>query len=245
MKTVSKWLVPEGGGAPLITMPNCPKPIHSCAPRTIMSKREWDATRYACYEEHDNICEICGRQCGTKRGELYLHQAHECYELDYEACTSTFKRLCCICSLCHNGIHSGRAITCYRNHVPLWTKEYTLEVARNVFELVHKWNKLHDDEPPLRVWRTFVDWLSEPSLHDELSQMIKEYDIHFYTAKNADGENGTWNKWKLIYNDMEYYSPYEDIQAWQAAMDKNNKQDLARNNLFTGDEFEELRRNIS
>lgn len=212
----------------------------NCAPRTIMGAGQWDETRKACYEACNRHCEICGAECGPGKMD-----AHELYDIDYEACTSTFVRLVGLCKKCHTGfIHSGRAITCYRNHVPLWSKDVMLDAARHGFELVHNWNKLHPDAEPLRVWRTFIDWLSEPSLHDELSQMIKEYDIHFYTAKNADGENGTWNKWKLIYNDTEYYSPYEDMAAWAAEMDKNNKQDLARNNLFAGDEFEELRKNI-
>lgn len=245
MKIVNEWKVPEGSGIPLLTMPNIPKPLHGdgMQPRTIVGKTEWDKMRKACYEEHDDVCEICGTKCrSTREGDLPLHQCHELFSYDFVECIAKFERLCCICYRCHMFIHSGRAITMYRNHNPWHTKDYMVDLARHGFELISKWNKLHPDEEPLRLWSTIVGWCNEPSLGNAISQMIDDYDIHFYSAPNAMGENGTWNKWKLIYDGEEYYSPYQDDRDWEVAMDK--KSGIDNTSLFVGDEFEELRRNI-
>lgn len=238
----TKWCVPEDG-IPLLTMPNVPHALHGLAPRIIMGATEWNKTRKACYAEHDNICEICGRLCGSKRGDQYMRQAHECYEIDYANKSCTFKRLCCICSSCHNVIHSGRAITMYKSHTPLWTKQSMLDLAEHGFRLIYKWNQQHPDKQ-LKMFQTIEEWLKEPSLTDNLRRLIDQYHIEFYYVPETNTKED-WGKWKLIYNDVEYYSPYHSIEDWQAAMNKNNEHDkIERKQLFDGDEFAELRHNI-
>ena len=101
MTKLTKWLVPEEGGVPLLTMPNVPHDLHGLAPRTIMGRKLWDETRFACYAEHEDTCEICGQKlAGTIKSDLPLHQCHECYEVDYEKQRCTFNRLCCLCTQC-------------------------------------------------------------------------------------------------------------------------------------------------
>lgn len=246
MKVVTKWTVPEGGGAPLLTMPNIPKPLQGnlCQPRTIVGKTEWDKMRKECYELAGDICEACGQKlCGRTKGEYPLHHAHELFSYDFDNCTATFERVVCLCPACHVGfLHSGRAITMYLNHNFYYTKEFMLENLERAFKLIHQWNVTHSDQEPLRIWATILRWADEPSLAEGVNRLIKEYDIHFYTAANAMGENNTWSKWKLIYDGTEYYTPYEDDSAWQRAMDEKNGIETA--SLFEGDVFEELRKNI-
>lgn len=245
MPKVTTWTAPEGGGAPLLTMPNVPHPLHGLAPRTIMGSAAWKAYREQVYAEHDDVCEICGQKlCGKLKGDYPLHHAHEVYDIDYEAKTCTFIRACCICPACHTGfIHSGRAITMYKNHMPLWSKEVLLDGAEHGFELVHKWNKLHPDSQ-LKVFQTIEEWLKEPSLKEELQALIDQYEIQFYHVPDTDTKKD-WGKWKLIYDDTEYYSPYQSKEEWKAMMDKNNHREAENNKqLFSGDEFEELRNNL-
>lgn len=237
MKIVTEWEVPQGDGAPILTMPNVPKPLHSLAPRTIMGATAWKEAREACYEACNRHCEVCGAECGPGKMD-----AHELYDYDFEKCEARFNRLVGLCKSCHGIIHSGRMLTMFHNHNFYYTKDYLLTSLERSFELVQKWNKLHEDAEPLRVWATILAWADEPSLGDEVRQLIDDYGIHFYTAENAMGENGTWNKWKLIYDGTEYYSPYEDMAAWADEMAKKNGED--NTSLFVGDEFEELRKNI-
>lgn len=142
---------------------------------------------------------------------------------------------------CHTGvIHSGRAVTMYKNHTPLWTKDIMLRAAEHGFELVSKWNKLHKDKKPLKMFSTFLDWLKEPSLAIEMKELIDKYHIEFYDVPATDTKEN-WGKWKLIYNGAEYYSPYSTLEEWEEAMQSESERQVAQNkNLFEGDVFEEL-----
>lgn len=209
----------------------------NCNPRTIMGTKAWSEARTACYEACGRKCEICGADCPAGRMD-----AHELYEMDYERKTCTFVRLIGLCKKCHGGvIHSGRAITMYKNHMPLWTKPIMLEAAEHGFQLVQKWNKLHPDEKPLRMFSTIKDWLKEPSLTMGLQLLIDQYGIEFYDVPPTDTKND-WGKWKLIYEGAEYLSPYKTEAEWEAAMQKRNRQDQGQNtNLFEGELFDKLR----
>lgn len=240
MQKLTKWVPPKHGGAPLLTMGNIVKPLHKVNPRLIMGTTAWKKTREACYAEHNDTCEVCGCKLAAHRGtDGPIHECHECYLTDYETCTVEFKRLCCLCGWCHKFLHSGFSLTNYRNCVPLWTKEYMLELAKHGFSLIHEWNKSHTKQ--LRVYATYVAWLEEPTLHDEMKKLVEEYDIHFWSAENADGENGTWSKWKLVYDGVEYYSPYEDMVAWANAMEEANRNsDRAAKDLFNKEDMDQL-----
>lgn len=242
MRTQTNWEAPEGGGAPLLTMSNIPRPLHLLAPRTIMGTTQWNKLRQDCYERCDYTCEACGAKCA--KGKCH---AHEVYDIDFESCTATFNRAVGLCAACHVGfIHSGRAITCYTNHIPLWTKEYMLANAEHGFSLIDDWNKKHPKDEPLRVWQTVKRWLEEPSLAIEMKELVEKYNIKFWRAPNAEGENGSWSKWKLVYDGAEYYSPYASREEYEAKMEENNSQLENRpKDLFAGEEFETLRRNIN
>lgn len=208
----------------------------NCAPRAIMGTKAWNLMRHECYAACDYHCEICGAKCD--RGKLH---AHELYDFDYKKKTSTFVRLIGVCVTCHTGvIHSGRAITCYKNHAFRWTKKVMLDAAEHGFQLVHKWNKLHPDDKPLRMFQTFKDWLKEPTLTEDLQALIDKYEIKFYGVPPTDTEDD-WGKWKLIYNGAEYYSPYQSQAEWEAAMQENNQREAFFNkDLFDTKGMDEL-----
>lgn len=241
MKT--KWIAPEGGGAPLLTMPNIPHALHALAPRTIMGTTEWNKYRKKVYEEHEDICEICGQKLSGHRGDIYpLHQAHEIYNIDYKKKCCTFVRACCICPNCHNFIHSGRAITMYRNHIPLWDKAMMIGLAEHGFRLVAEWNKTHSTR--LKCFDTFLNWLQEPSLEGEMRELIARYRTEFYHVPSTQTSED-WGKWRLVYDGVAYYSPYQSENEWAEAMKtESEKREEQNRQLFSGNEFEELRNNI-
>lgn len=245
-RKTTKWTPPKGGGAPLLTMPTIPTPCHGLAPREVMGRTAWDSMRKACYEEHGDICEICGQKLGSKRGgDLPLHNAHECYELDYQNYTMTFRRLICVDPSCHQAIHSGRALTCYLNHMPLYDKEYMLRLAEHVFQLVHNWNKLHPDDEPLRLYETYLDWMAEPTLTASMEELVRKYEIEFYSIPNRKIWDNAFDEWKLVYDGTEYYGLYKDRADWEQQMAKRNRQDDSGPPLFDGEEFDKLKAMIA
>ena len=66
VKLVTEWKCPEGGGAPIIAMPNIPKPLHLVNPRNLLGKKTWDIMRKSCYAKADLTCEICWKTISTK-----------------------------------------------------------------------------------------------------------------------------------------------------------------------------------
>lgn len=78
-RLVDKWVAPEEGGAPILTMPNVPHPLHNRAPRTIVGTSTWNHMRNRCYFEAGYKCEACGAKVKT---EFYdngavRHQYHD------------------------------------------------------------------------------------------------------------------------------------------------------------------------
>ena len=45
VKTVLAWTAPKEDGAPIITMPNVPTPLHMQCPRTILGQSTWEHLR--------------------------------------------------------------------------------------------------------------------------------------------------------------------------------------------------------
>ena len=232
---VTSWECPDGTGVPLITMPNIPQPLHGkgMQPRTIFGKSAWDFMRRKAYLNADYKCEICGRE--PKKGDLH---AHELFSYDYDKTTGEFKRVVAICRTCHDAIHSGRLITMFRRKNPLYPKSYVLKVVENCFKLVHDYNLKHDE--PLRVYSTYVDFLEEPELRQEMIELIKKYDIKFYEEKVSKSKR--WKGWRVKVGHNYYDSPYTCQADWEKAMEERDAQDSVRhlNNPFDGEVFDEF-----
>lgn len=239
VKLVTKWECPEGGGAPIIAMPNIPRPLHCCSPRTILGATTWNRMRRACYAQADNTCEICG-----EKQEKGFVDAHELYDIDYKKGTSTFVRTICLCRKCHRyGIHSGRCVTLHKAGNPLMPKEALLEGAENVFRLMYEYNKKHP-KADLRAYVTFLEYLKCDDLKEEMEALIKKYHVKFYAEDEK--KMAKWNQWRLIIGDQEYPTPYEDENAWKEAMEEQGNKDTARimqknmEDKFSGGVYDEL-----
>ena len=223
VKLITKWTPPKGDDLrPLIAMPNLPKPTHALAPRTLLGASTWDRMRKACYMAADDTCEICGDKPDNPR---HRH-AHEVYEIDYAKGEVKFIRAVCVCSLDHLGcIHTGRAITLFKQGNPLYPKEFLLEGMEKAFKVISEYNK---DNPgaDLRAYATFLDYLKNDDLKEPVEELIKKYDMKFYMEDPK--KVAKWEDWKLIIGSEEYPTPYEDMEAWQKAMEKQGEKDSAR-----------------
>lgn len=240
--TYDHWDVPEDDTIAILTMPNIPKPLHGQAPRTLLGSAVWNMMRKTCYTQADDTCEICG----YKPEDLRARHGHELYSIDYATQTSEFKRVACLCKLCHiYCIHTGRALTMYKHGDPLYTKEKLLEGAEHAFSLVHKWNEEHPDKEPLRLFSTWLEYTKQKELKKPMDELIEKYDIKFYTAPTKYEGKKYWNKWKLVIGNKTYGTPYATYEEWEAKMAENNvKQygaaDARGRDPFAGKVFDEI-----
>lgn len=236
VKLVDGWLPPKGTDLrPLIAMPNIPKPLHGVNPRTLLGTPAWNRLRKACYANADDTCEICG----AKPENLRHRHGHEVYKIDYAHGTAEFDRVFCVCSLCHLAcIHTGRALTLYKQGNPLYPKEFLLEGAEHAFKIIDEYNKDNPDAD-LRAYATFLDYLKCEELVGPMEKLIKKYNIKFY-KEVEDMVN--WGDWKLIIGKNEYNTPYASEDDWKKAMEEKSKQDTARMAVdrFKGGVFNEI-----
>lgn len=241
VKLITKWEPPEGEDLrPLIAMPNLPKPTHALAPRTLLGVGTWNHMRKACYAKADNTCEICG----DKPENLRHRHAHEVYGIDYEKGTVKFVRAFCICALDHLGcIHTGRAITLYKAHSPLYPKEFLLEGAEKAFKTIYEYNQDHPGAD-LRAYVTFLEYLRCDELEKPMKELIDKYKMKFYMEDPK--KVAPWDQWKLIIGSREFPTPYKTESDWKEAMKKRGEQDSARimqksiEEKFSGGVYNEL-----
>lgn len=236
----TEWKCPETNDARVLTMPNLPRPCHGpgLQPRTIYGRVAWDKTRKRCYVKAGFKCEACGADVSASGKP----QAHELFNIDYEAGTSTFVRCVCLCSLCHQlTIHNGRALTLFKQGNPLYRAEVLLKAAESSFKAVHDWNVAHPGETPLKMYATFTEYLKEPELAAGMQDLIAKYHIKFWVEdkkKFAD-----WGKWKVIVDGKDYPTPYASYDDWVTAMQKESLNDPERqvSNPFSGGVYDEVK----
>lgn len=245
-KLADKWVAPEDGGAPILSMPNVPHPLHTLAPRTIFGATTWNHMRNRCYYEANYTCEACGAKVKTEYYEdgSIKHQyhkdgtiakrnlhAHELYTYDYEKGTAKFERCVALCECCHvRFIHSGRMLTMYKKGDPLTTEERVLEGLEHGFEQIKKYNDEHKGGEKLRVYYAVIEYTEEPTIGDKVKELIDKYNIEFYMPDGEMYPKGTpvWGHWKLVIGDKEYKSPFNSQKDWEKAMEKNNKEQLEK-----------------
>lgn len=220
---VKRWKAPSKNDVRVLGMPNIPKPLHGpgCQPRTIVGATKWNQMRLRCYENAGYKCEVCGFQ--GEPGKAQLH-AHEIFDIDYEKGTSTFVRLACLCPKCHlSFIHSGRALTMFKNHNPIYSKEKLLEGAEHGFKLIAEYNKTHKQK--IKVFSAMADYLRQPELEEDMDKLVKKYGISFYSPISVKKGAAKWEDWRMVYNGQEYRTPYKDEEAWAKKMDELNTRD--------------------
>lgn len=177
----------------------------------------------------------------NKDGDVFITgNCHELYTIDYKAGTSTFKRGIAICKTCHSFYHSGRLITLHKQGIPFYGKKQVLGTVEHGFKLINEWNKAHPDEPKLKAFATFLDYLKVDDLASEMEELIKKYDIEFWGVDSKSFAE--WGDWKLIMGNKEYPTRYKDYHDWEEAMEEMSKNDYERSasNPFTGGVFDEI-----
>lgn len=211
---LEKWSPPELGDdqTPILSMPNVPAPMFGCAPRTVLGAKTWERMRKQCYADAEYKCEVCGYDVSAP----YEKQAHELYELDYENRKMIFKRVVCLCRRHHinPGVHTGRALTMFKNHNVLMPKEKLLEGTEDIFKHVYEYNKEHPDEP-LRLFATYLDFLKVPAMAEEAQALIEKYDIKFYKPSKDPESKKHWDEWRLVIGDKEYPPQYKSLEDFE------------------------------
>lgn len=114
---------------------------------------------------------------------------------------------------CHLfGIHTGRALALYEKDSPLASRGQLLDGAEHAFEIIADYNADHPDEPPLRAYATFLDYLKCPDLEGPMRDMIEQFCIKFYMED--PNKLAKWSDWRLIIGGTEYPTPYADESEW-------------------------------
>lgn len=247
--TIEKWDVPGYAGAPILTMPNIPYPLHNLAPRTILGPKTWNAMRRYCYTQANDTCEVCGYAPEDK----HQRQAHELYDINYASQSAKFVRTICLCSKCHlMCIHTGRALTLYKKENPIYTAEQLLDGAEHCFKIIDDWNKEHPEEEPLRVFSAWLDYMKQDELKDRMEKLIEKYNVKFYRVSDKWYNSKHWGNWVLNIGTKSHKTKFADKLAWANAMEENNKKQWGSNtgkyesklkNQY-GDELEQMRKEM-
>lgn len=234
---IDYWECPEENGVPILTMPCIPKALmgKGMQPRTIYGKTTWDFMRKRSYFLAKYKSEVSGNE--APKG--YLH-AHELFSYDYAKHEGVFKRIVVLTKMEHDFIHSGRLVTLYKEGNPTVPKSYLLKVVENGFKLVHDWNEEHKDDEPLRVYRSFLDYLEEDSIRDEMIVLIKKYGIKFYRENVTAGQ--WFTGWHVVVGNKRYDTPYKNQLEWEEAMRGARSEDQTRNmqTPFEGGIYDEM-----
>lgn len=218
LEYVDKWECPTKNDARILTMPNVPRPLHSLAPRTILGNSAWNQIRRECYERANDTCEVCG----CKPDDMKARQAHELYHIDYVKGESKFVRTICLCKTCHLlCIHTGRALTLWSKGSPLISTKNLLDGAEHAFAIISSYNQKYKAE--LKVYSTFAEYLKHDELREPMLELIKKYDVKFYSEDPK--KIAPWGEWRLILDGEEYPTPYKNEKEWEKAMEKKTYND--------------------
>lgn len=233
------WRCPDEVDARILGGPTIVKPLMGPGhqPRTIIGARAWDRLRKRGYYLANYKCEICGADC-SKPGTLDFH---ELFHVDYQAGTATFAKAIAICKKCHSAYHSGRLITLFKKGVPYYQKKQVLSIVEHGFKLIHDWNEAHPDEPKLKAYSTFLDYLKEPALEKEMTKLIDKYEIEFWEEDKK--RYAKWGDWRLIFGTRSYPTKYKSYEDWEKAMEEASKNDYERNQTspFSGGVYDEIK----
>jgi hypothetical protein len=169
------------------------------------------------------------------------------YEIDYAKGTAKFVKVFCVCSMCHLGcIHTGRALTLWKNGNPLYPTDFLLKGAEHAFKIISEYNA-DNPKADLRAYSTFLDYLKHDELREPMEKLIDQYGIKFYTEVE---DMVPWGDWKLIIGDQEYNTPYADKDEWKATMEEREAKDSARilqkqlESNFSGEVYDTLKQLI-
>lgn len=178
----------------ILSHPNIPKPLHGIAPRVILGKDWWDATRQKAYKSTDYHCVACG----VAKSEAKKHQwleAHEYWNINYQKGICEVVSIEPLCHYCHMFIHSGRLSMIMGEEV---LYKEALEVLEHGFKILAK-NKL----------KCFPFTYEFAKAIGAKTHGVKPYKI-------KENPNINWGDWRLILEGKEYKSNFENEEVWGA-----------------------------
>lgn len=91
----------------VLLCPPVPKPLHTLAPRVVLGRKWWDATRQKAYASTNWHCIACGVSRYAAKYRRWM-EGHELYEVDYLMGRSTYLETVPLCHACHAFVHPGR-----------------------------------------------------------------------------------------------------------------------------------------
>lgn len=183
--------------------------------------------------------ELCGRE--MKESRVKWGKNMYCLVVPTSYFVARKDGLVFVTGNCHQlTIHSGRAHTLYKQGNPLYSAKALLTAAENSFRCIHDWNVRHPDQVKLRAYATFLEYLKESELYEPMMALILKYDMDFWEEDKKKMAN--WGDWKVIVAGKEYPTPYENYEAWVAAMQEQSKNDSERQitNPFTGGVYDDI-----
>lgn len=178
----------------ILMHPNIPKPLHEVNPRTIMGKTAWDIVRQEAYASTDYHCIACG----VHKSQAAVHQwleAHEFYQIDYQAGRVEIEKIIPLCHFCHNFIHSGRL------HM-ITGKEKTQDEVVEILE--HGFAVLSKAGLPAFPFTL------------ELAHEVGAKTFGVGPNLLPDGEMPAWEDWRLVWQGKEYPPKYKTYNEWKA-----------------------------
>lgn len=207
---IKEWKPPKENDVRLFSSPNIVQPLHGLPPRVIMGISKWNLVRTKCYMDADYICEICRKKLGAGKCE-----AHELYHTNYYEHYAKFDRVVCLCSLCHNAMHTGRALSAFQKGDKLFPYSKMITIMEHIFRNIHKWNMEHITEPLIKLSNIWLDWADDPYLGEIVKHNLERFEIELYNVPKRSWSKKHWGEWKLIWEGREYPTPYQTVEEWK------------------------------
>jgi len=184
----------------ILAAPNIPKPLHTVNPRTINGRHWWDIVRREAYAKND----FCCWACGVPKQHAEYHQwleAHENYDFNWKTGEVKLKEIVGLCHSCHNFIHNGRLLGIYRQGEV--GSDRVLDILRHGFGVCER----NNIQPYFGAYVTLYIMMGQ-----EEKKAVENAKKMGWYPKNIEAK---WEDWHLVIDDMKYYSPFKDEEAWQ------------------------------
>lgn len=176
----------------ILMHPNIPKPLHEVNPRNIMGQEKWDIIRQEVYKTTDYHCVACGVAKAEAKGHQWL-EAHEYYDIDYEAGRVKIRSLEPLCHYCHNFIHSGRLSMILGKEK---SKQEVIDILEHGFKVL-SYNKLKSFPFTLQLAKSLG---------------AKTYGVKPYSQDSDSFAD--WEDWRLVWEGKEYPPKYRTYSEW-------------------------------